>query len=166
MLQVQTQNCAPGALFCSERYSNHVKEGSLGFCTEENMLTKDISIPDICQHKPATSVEAGLGAKVPGRPKDLALTLTSNKDSEESDESCDSSSNANAESRQLSANEEKINQVTSQALLVRQNSLRLVARSPVGMRRGTPIVELDRRWALDQCEVSGTTPLICLVIIY
>lgn len=37
--------------------------------------------------------------------------------------------------------------------LVRKNSLRLVTRSPVMRRRSTPICELDRTWALDQCEV-------------
>ena len=55
----------------------------------------------------------------------------------------------------LSISEEKITltQSSNTQQLVRKNSLRMVTRSPVIRRRSTPISELDRTWALNQCEV-------------
>lgn len=55
--------------------------------------------------------------------------------------------------RQSSFSDEKLSFVTSQAFLARQNSIRLVSQSPRMLRRGTPITEFDRKWALEQCEV-------------
>ena len=61
----------------------------------------------------------------------------------------------NENGNRLSISEEKITltQSSNTQQLVRKNSLRMVTRSPVIRRRSTPISELDRTWALNQCEV-------------
>ena len=61
----------------------------------------------------------------------------------------------NENGNRLSISEEKITltQNSNTQQLVRKNSLRMVTRSPVTRRRSTPISELDRTWALNQCEV-------------
>lgn len=60
----------------------------------------------------------------------------------------------NPSDNRLSLSEEKITLTQNTNVpLVRKNSLRLVTRSPAVRRRSTPIGELDRTWALNQCEV-------------
>jgi len=126
-------------------------------------LTSQLIIPDVCQHKPSYQVQESreLTEIIPNKLEISTDKLTGSCELSDTLSTChdpvlkskDTDTTTQAES-EASCTDERMALVSSQALRVRQNGVRLVAKSPRSARRGTPIVEIDRRWALGQCEVS------------
>ena len=168
MLQTGSQNSVQEK-FCNQITLGIDKKQNLAHSFESKLSQNTVSIPDVCQHKPVSPVHDTLhhSESVSDQYPDSCHKRTLDSvdeqlelDLQSSDtevEGCNSPSSNSSDSGELSLDEEKINQVASQARLARQNSLRLVSRSPKINRRATPIVELDRKWALDQCEVRTIT---------